>query len=425
MNKYQVRAVCAFAASLFVFSPHASAVGVSDYMVITESEGGIGHSFVMSDSEVGAIGINGTTSAPGSLPTLPGGTARTVSSGITLDGDVAVTNGGDVMIEIEPTITSSNSDVHALNTGVVGIPDANAGSQGIDCSSSFAICTDNGSQISSNNRFNTSSPDESFSTLAENNGVQGNVDLSGVTNELAFLRDLIPDGPDGLASTGTIDLASGLIENANGDPNPNAVWDFSGDSFTGLNVIDITTNGNDFYIVNSNLTIKGDAGDKFIFRIDPTQVMNVSQSNLLIDGIDDNSVLWYVDADEGEESFNFNNVTFQGMALWDIDDGDTENVIQFNNVQFCGQVITDVVNFQNVSGSECAFEMSAVPVPALRPAISLFMPRGTHTVEKLHFWHLYGVCQQIGYLRVRITISIYFSITLFPELNNRRAGCDS
>ena len=223
MIKYQVRAVCALAASLCVFSPHAAAVGVSDYMVITEAVGGIGHAFVMSDSEIGAIGVNGATSAPGSLPDLPGGTARSVSYGITRDGDAAITNGGDVLITPpDPTITTSNSDVHALNTGA-----ANPGSQGIDCSSSFDICTDNGSQISSNNRFNQSSPTASFSTLAENNGVQGNIDLSGVTNELAFLRGLIP----GLTATGSIDVAGGLIENANGDDNPNAVWDFSGDSF--------------------------------------------------------------------------------------------------------------------------------------------------------------------------------------------------
>jgi hypothetical protein len=345
-------AVCAL--SFLFVSFNAAAVGVGDYMVITEAAGGIGHAFVMSNSEIGAIGINTSTSPPGSLPALPGGTARTVSPGITLDGDAAITNGGDVMImPPNPTITSSNSDVHALNTG-----DASAGSQGIDCSSSFKVCTDKGSQISSNNRFNQSSPTAFFSDLAENNGVQGNIDLTGVTAELNFLRGI--NGIGSLASTGTIDLASGLIENE-----ANLVWDFSGDAFSGLNVIDINTFMNDFYIVNSNLTIKGDAGDTIIFRVNADWIMNVSQSNLLLDGdIGDNNVLWYVDANESEESFNYDNVTFQGMALWDIDDGDTANVIQFNNVQFCGQVVTDVVNFQNVSGSECAFDTSVVPVPA-------------------------------------------------------------
>jgi hypothetical protein len=339
-------AVCALLPAFY--TSHAAALSTSDYMVITEMTSDDGHAFIMSDSEIGAIGENGSTSPPGSLPSLPGGTERTVSTGITLDGDAAITNGGTVLSD--STVQLSNSDVHAVNTGA-----SNPGSQGIDCSSTYAICTDNGSQISSNNRFNQSSPTASFNTLAENNGIQGGIDLSGIENELDNLRDVI----GGLSSTSTIDLASGLIENES-----NLIWDFSGDSFIGLNVIDITTNGNDFSITNSNLTIIGDAGDTIIFRVDPSWTMNVSQSNLLLDGaIGDNNVLWYVDADAGEESFNFNNATFYGMSLWDIG-LDTDNVISFNNVQFCGQVITDQVNFQNVSGSACSFDVSAVPIPA-------------------------------------------------------------
>jgi hypothetical protein len=327
---------------MVLFATQAAALSVSDYMVITELSSEDGHAFQMSDSEIGAIGINTSTSPPGSLPSLPpGGTARTVSPGITLDGDAVITNAG--------TVTFSNSDVHAINTGP-----SSPGSQGVDCDATYNFCTDNGSQISSDNRFNQSSPGASFTTLGNDNGIQGSIDLFGITTELSFLRDLI----DGLDSTGTRNLSDGQVNNQT-----NAVWDYSGDSFVGLNVIDITTNGNDFYVSNSNLTIKGDAGDTIIFRIDPTWIMNVSQSNLLLDGgIGDNNVLWYVDADEGEESFNFNNVTFQGMSLWDIDT-DIKNVISFNNVQFCGQVISDQVNFQNVSGSECSFDTSAIPIP--------------------------------------------------------------
>jgi hypothetical protein len=365
MDKIFIRGAVS-ALSLTFITSNAAAVGVGDYMVITEAAGSFGDAFSMSNSEIGAIGINDKTSPPGSLPALPPvPPARTVSPGITFDGDAAITNGGRVMIMPDPKITASNSDVHAVNTGA-----ASPGSQGIDCSSSFDICTISGDNISGGNQFNTSSP-ASFSPLGNGNGVQGNINLLGVTGELAFLRDLIPmldttdTGAPGLATLGTIDIASGLIANANGVDNPNAVCDFSGDSFSGLNIIDIDTNGNDFSIVNSNLTIKGDAGDTIIFRVAPTWIMNVSQSNLLLDGgIGDNNVLWYVDADEGETSFSYDNVTFQGMALWDIDAGDTTNVIRFNNVQFCGQVVTDAVDFQNVSGSECAFDTSAVPVPA-------------------------------------------------------------
>lgn len=344
------RLLCSICAlPLTLFGSHAAAVSLlTDYMVVTSMSAGDGIAFTMSNSEIGAIGVNSSTSPPGSPPTLPGGTERSVTSGISLDGDVAITNSGKV------SVTLSNSDVHALNTGPI-----NPGSQGIDCDSAFIDCTDNGSQISSSNRFNQSSPTASFSTLAENNGIQGGIDLSGVTSDLASMYTFV----DTQTSTSTIDLtaSSGQINAA-----ANEVWDYSGDG-AGLYIVDIITDGNKFYIANSNLTIKGDADDIIIFRIEASWTMEVTQSNLLLDGdIGDNNVLWYVDADEGEESFNFNNVTFQGMSLWDLDPNDAKNVAFFNNVQFCGQVVTDAVNFQNVSGSECAFDMSstAVPVPA-------------------------------------------------------------
>ena len=336
-----LRIVCVMTPVLF--APHANALGVSDYMVITTLAPGDGDAFEMSDSEIGAIGVNSSTSPPGSLPSLPGGTERTVSTGITLDGDAAITNGGKVSF--------SNSDVHAANTGP-----GNPGSQGVDCDATYIICTVNGGNISSSNRFNQSSPTASFSTLADNNGIQGSIDLFGITTQLEFLRNVI----NGLSATGSIDLSStgGKVEN-----DTNAVWDFSG-GISGLNVIDINTDGNDFSILNSNLTIKGDADDFIIFRVDLSWIMNVSQSNLLLDGgIGDNNVLWYVDADAGEGSFTFNNVTFQGMSMWDLGT-DTDNIMNFNNVQFCGQVITDQVSFSNVSGSGCTFDTSAVPVPA-------------------------------------------------------------
>ncbi len=332
-----------YASSLMVMSTQASALSMIDYMVITELAPSEGNAFIMSNSEIGAIGVNGSTSSPGSLPTLPGGTERSVSSGITLDGDVAVTNNGNV--------TFSNSDVHAVNTGA-----ANPGSQGIDCSRSFNSCTDNGSQISSNNRFNQSSPAATFSNLANNNGIQGGINLSDITDQIATFYSAI----NGFTSTGGIDLTG-----SGGQITSDTVFDFSGDGFSGLNIIDIDTDSNDFYIEGSNLTIKGDADDTVIFRFAEGTVMNVSESNLLLDGdIGDNNVLWYLDSDEGEESFNFNNVTFYGMSLWDIDPNDVKNVASFNSVQFCGQIVTDQVNFQNVSGSQCALDVSAVPVPA-------------------------------------------------------------
>lgn len=145
------------------------------------------------------------------------------------------------------------------------------------------------------------------------------------------------------------------------------VWGFG----SGLNVVDIITDDNSFKINNANLTIDGDADTSVIFRVESHQIMEVSQSNLLLAGdIGDHNVLWYVDGPIGTGSFTFNNVTFQGMSLWDLNSsgdpiGDSDrNIAVFNNVQFCGQVVADEVNFQNTSGSSCSFDVSAVPVPA-------------------------------------------------------------
>ena len=357
MKKIRISELLCASSLLLVCTQVTAIPAMSDYMVITTMDSADGDAFIMSDSEIGAIGTNGSTSPPGSLPTLPGGTTRTVSTGITLDGDVAVTNGGS--INLDGKVSLSNSDVHAVYTG-----DANPGSQGIDCSANFANCTLSGGNISSNNQFNQSSPTASFSTLAENNGIQGNIDLTNVTNEInAFYSDITS-----LSKTGEKDLTStgGNILN-----DTNAIWDFSGDGFTGINIIDIITGGSDFSIKNSNLTIKGDAGDTIIFRVEKSWIMDVSESNLLLDGgIGDNNVLWFVDADEGEGSFTFNNVTFYGMSLWDIDPNNSKNVASFNNVQFCGQVVTDQVNFQNVSGSGCAYT-ATVPEPSILGLMSI------------------------------------------------------
>ncbi|PSW20812.1 hypothetical protein C9I98_08215 [Photobacterium sanctipauli] len=319
------------AASLFL-APVVASADVIDYMVITT-----GDQFLMSDSEIGAIGVNNSTSPPGSLPALPGGTARTVSQGITLDGDAALI-GNDFF-------NFSNSDVHSADTGV--------GSQGIDCGSGFGTCNDG----NSNSRFNSTAGTASFSNLANNNGVHTNIDHSGLVTELDNFFTQI----SGAAATGTtINLSDGQVNNQS-----NAIWDYSNDGINGLTYIDIVTNDNDFSITNSNLTIVGDADDILVFRVENNQAMLASQSNLLLDGdIGDNNVLFFVDDDSS--SFGFNNVTFQGMSMWDIGSSDNEAV--FNNVQFCGQVITDKINFQNVSGSNCAIDFTEPTPPVSAPA---------------------------------------------------------
>ena len=72
----------------------ANAATVPDYMIITGSDKISGHALNMSNSELGAIGSNSSTSEPGSLPSLPGKSVRSVADGIYLDGDAAILGNG-------------------------------------------------------------------------------------------------------------------------------------------------------------------------------------------------------------------------------------------------------------------------------------------------------------------------------------------
>lgn len=312
----------------------AAPIGVPDYMIVATGDGTLGAALHLSNSELGALGFNPSTSPPSGNPPKPAGTPVPPFPAITRDGDVAITS-------TNGTMTASNSDIHALNTGP-GSP----GSQGIDCAGSFNVCTDNGSQISSNNRFNTSAPVPSFSALAQNNGVQGAIDLSSLT---------IPD-LSGLLATGTL-----LINN----PIQLDRTDVFG---SGLNVIDIDTDGNDLQLDTANWIINGPADAFVIFRINAGAILDSENGNFVLGtgGIGFNNVLFYVNAGQGEGSFNFDNTEFYGFSFWDTL-GSADNEAVFNNVRGCGQVITDQVNFNNVSMTHCGFafadDVPDVPEP--------------------------------------------------------------
>ena len=308
----------------------AFAAPINDYLIVGTGDGSLGATLQLSDSELGALGFNPATSPPQGNPAIPAGTPVPPFPTITRDGNVAIT-------QTNGRVTASNSDIHALNTGPIS-----PGRQGIDCAGSFAACTDNGSQISSNNRFNTSAPAPNFSALAQNNGVQGPIDLS-------LLQ--IPDF-SGLAPTGTLAINSPIQAQRT-------------DTFgSGLNVIDITTNGNDLLLDTANWIINGPADAFVIFRVNAGSTLLSENGNFLLGtgGIGFNNVLFYLNAGQGEESFNFDNTEFYGFSFWDTL-GFADNEAAFNNVRGCGQVITDQVNFNNVSMTRCAFVSNNVPEP--------------------------------------------------------------
>ena len=113
--------------AMFSCGQQSFAATVEDFIIIIANgdPNDIDKAFSMQDSEIGAItSMGGPASPPSGNPSFPAGT-RGPTFGITLDGDVAVTHPNGL-------ITSSNSDVHAMNQGPGSV-----GAQGIDSENSF------------------------------------------------------------------------------------------------------------------------------------------------------------------------------------------------------------------------------------------------------------------------------------------------
>ncbi|OUR77351.1 hypothetical protein A9Q83_11690 [Alphaproteobacteria bacterium 46_93_T64] len=339
-------AIVASGAILSGITPAVSATYLPDYMVIAtgqsnSSNNNVGNPLHLSTSELGAIGANGAVSPPGSVPSIPGahGSSR-ASSGITYDGDVAIT-------ETNGVITSSNSHVYSANTGA-----GNQGTQGIDCAGSYNTCTDSGSQISSNNKHGTPGP--TLTNLGNNKGVQG-----GFAAHMADLKteaQTLTTDYWNLAATDTFGF-----EKIDGNR-----LDVFG---SGDHVIDLGTKDK-FLLQNGTWTISGAADTTVIFRLVNDSIFDISQANLVVGGaMGLNNVLFLVDGKDGTGSFTFNNVFFNGMSFWDYGGQGEKNEAVWNNVAGCGQVMTDKINFNNVSMTGCEFNptVTVVPLPAAFP----------------------------------------------------------
>lgn len=330
-----------------------------DYLIIATAPGSEGHALDLQDSELGAISREedgdplrfNNVSPPQGNRAIPSGARGPELGIITLDGDVAVT-------DRTGTVTLSNSDIHAENAG----PN-NVGSQGIDCANSFNGCSDNGQEISESNPLG---PDEdgsgfntmplpggpNFSQIANQNGIQGDVSLGGLVDELVDFRAEVA----GLDADQVLNIA--------GLNNEDRTFTFG----AGLTVVDIVTNDNDFDLSNSNFIVSGEEDTSVIFRVESEQALVASNSNFLLAGdIGLNNVLFFVDDDS--TSFNFNNVEFLGFSFFDFGGLATNNVASFDNVRGCGQLVTDRIGFNNVSLVNCAYapEVAAVPLPAALP----------------------------------------------------------
>lgn len=356
-------------------SSWAATVSTSDYIVIATLPGGEGDAFSMSDSEIGAISdqsngandFNPAVSPPGSLPSAPstaggsqdgtglGASGRDIIGKITLDGDAAITAGNGKVNDF------SNSDVHAMSKGP-----GSQGSQGVDCAANYGACQPS---APSDSRFNTSAPAPAFSGTANNNGIQGGFSFSTLLSDAKLFLDTLP------AASSTLN-----VQTVNSDR-----YDDFRSLGAGLHVIDVDTrvsgSAQNLLLQNSNWVIDGAADQKLVFRVRKSWIFDISQARLLLgtSGIAADSVLWLVDGDGGEGSFNFDNAEFYGMSFWDVNfrsngtPKNDKNEAVWNNVRGCGQVFTDKVNWNNVSMTGCSFDAAVttvIPLPAGLPLVA-------------------------------------------------------
>jgi hypothetical protein len=234
-----------------------------------------------------------------------------VPTGVTNDGDVAITDPGG-----------------RFNLANLAI----RGTLGVQCATTAEACNDG----VSNTTFNgLSFPDQ---------GLTGNVPFAGVLADLAASRSQIAalPGDDVLLFPG-------------GDWNQARV-----DLGPGLTVFDLDTGGNDLLVQNETVVIDGPPGATAIFRVPDDANFLVSQSAIVIGdgGIAPGSVLFHSDRPDDDTHFSFSSAVVNGVAFWDL--GDSGGETAFSNVQGCTQVIGDKLNLSDVRLTRCSF---AVPEP--------------------------------------------------------------
>ena len=185
-------------------------------------------------------------------------------------------------------------------------------------------------------------------------GAQGGYDFSLLFDEL----DLIHADLTG-ASTGVLDIGSSISS------------DMLTSYGSGLHLIDLTSSDTAKVLLEMSTWIIDGLADTFvIFRLEEGKIFDIEQSNLVIGdgGIGLENILFLTDADQGEASFEFDDVVFNGMSFWDYGGMFDDNSADFDNVIGCGQIVIDYVNFQDVGMSHCAFTPTTIiPVPAALP----------------------------------------------------------
>jgi hypothetical protein len=301
------------AAALGLYAPNTA-----DYLLVgTGDQSVIGTSTAVSNFELGA----NTSAVPmsglaGSVPALPAN-AQTVYVGIGGNGDIANTH-------LDGNFNLSDVDIW--------------GDSGIDCAGPVSSCNDG-----------LSNTDFNGSPLTTSNGLNGNVDLSAVTAELASAKATIP------TFVGDHSLTFDFSDDGKWDTNLTITL------LSGVTVIDFDTGGNDLLLQNANLLIDGPADAFAIFRIPDDANFLVSQANIVVGngGIGLNNVLFYTDKPDNNQHIKLENSIVNGVAFWDL--SMTGGEVTFNNVQGCTQIVGDKINLNDVRLNNCGFAL--VPEP--------------------------------------------------------------
>ena len=167
-----------------------------------------------------------------------------------------------------------------------------------------------------------------------NAGVTFGFNHAALSNELVLARTAI----NALSSTGTLDTGG------DGELNMDMTITLS----SGLNVIDIDTDNNDFLLNNMNLVIDGPADAAAIFRLAGNDNMLIANSNILIGmgGIGLSNVLFYTDQAENDTHFSFGNTIINGAAFWSL--GPNGGGINIGNAQGCTQLVADTISLNDV-----------------------------------------------------------------------------
>lgn len=251
----------------------------------------------------------------------PPGVSPTVSNTPTYDAEVAI-------IETSGQVKFSNMNLFATS--------------GVDCAGTYNACTDSGSNFSNTNY--------NGSAISSSNGVNSNVDMTGLISEITTIRNWVA----GLSPTASILTTSG-------DINSDTIVNLS----SGLNVLDFSGTGGNDITVKADLIFQGGANAYAVVLVNDGALFKTSNGNLVIGngGIGLNNVVIVSRNDGTDGNFDLSNTTINGVALWDLG-LDTQNNMSLDNVSGCTQLVGDDVDIQNVRLNRCAFNTSVVPVPA-------------------------------------------------------------